>query len=77
LVCASAGRHFRYAGTILEAHANGLLEQLEPGRRCRRAVEEILHQRLASGAVPMAAVARVLGMSRQTLYRQLRLEGTT
>lgn len=56
-----------YAGGVLEAHANRLLEDLPP-LRYRRRVED---------AVTMAGVARQLGTSRQTLYRQLKQEGTT
>ena len=32
---------------------------------------------LASGAIGMAAIARELGYSRQTLYRRLKAEGVT
>ncbi len=67
----------RYAGSIFEAHANGLLEQLEPARRCRRAVEDVVRDRLSTGTVTMEHVARTLGISRQALYRQLKGEGTT
>lgn len=65
-----------YAGGVLEAHANRLLEDLPP-LRYRRRVEDAVRSRLASGAVTMAGVARQLGTSRQTLYRQLKQEGTT
>jgi AraC-like DNA-binding protein len=68
----------RCTAPILEAHANKLLEELTPVRRwCRRAVEEIVQSELASAAVSMDHVAARLGISRQTLYRQLKLEGTT
>ena len=66
-----------YAGGVLEAHANRLLEDLPPLRYRRWAVEDAVRSRLASGAVTMAGVARQLGTSRQTLYRQLKQEGTT
>ena len=71
------GATSRYAGTILEARANQLLEQLAPARRYRDAVEDLVRSRLASSTVSIESVARTLGVSRQTLYRQLRLEGTT
>ena len=71
------GATSRYAGTILEARANELLEQLEPARRYHRAVEDLVRRRLASSTVTIESVARTLGVSRQTLYRQLRQEGTT
>lgn len=66
-----------YAGRILEAHANTLLEELTPAPRCRRAVEGIVRGRLDSGMVTMQFVARQLGVSRQTLYRRLKQERTT
>jgi AraC-like DNA-binding protein len=66
-----------YAGAVFEAHASALLSQLEPASPYRRAVEESVRTRLGSGVVTMRYIARQLGVSRQTLYRQLRLERTT
>jgi AraC-like DNA-binding protein len=71
------GATSRYAGSVFEAHANTLLENLDPPGRHGRAVEEIVRSRLASSAVSMQAVARQLGISRQTLYRRLQCERTT
>lgn len=48
----------------------------EPGR-FRREVERRLEPLLAGGPISIDAVARTLGLSRQTLYRRLRAEGTT
>ena len=48
----------------------------QPGRFCRM-VEQTVEPLLASGEVRIAAIARTLGVSRQTLYRRLKAEGTT
>lgn len=66
----------RYAGSVFEAHAEALLEQL-PVAHYRRAVEGIVRDQLYAGTITIESVAEQLGISRQTLYRQLKLEGTT
>ena len=49
-----------------------------PQRRCfKREVEDALEPMLAEGDIGIDRVARALGMSRQTLYRRLKAEGTT
>ena len=58
----------------------GLVQALapEPKPRCFRAeVETAIQPMLAKGDVSIDRVARELGMSRQTLYRRLKLEGVT
>jgi AraC-like DNA-binding protein len=46
--------------------------------RCfKREVEDAIEPMLADGEVGIDRVARALGMSRQTLYRRLKAEGTT
>lgn len=67
----------RYADTVLEAHAEQLLAELNPAGNGRRSASELVADRISSGARTMAAVAQDLGMSRATLYRALRAEGTT
>ena len=48
------------------------------GKRCfKRDVEDAVEPMLARGDASIERVARELGMSRQTLYRRLRAEGTT
>jgi AraC-like DNA-binding protein len=66
-----------YANTVLETHAGRLLAELNPAGRSRRSASELVANRITSGARTMAAVAKDLGMSRATLYRALRTEGTT
>lgn len=62
---------------ILAAHADSQLSTLESSRSCRARVEVELRTLLASGNVGVAQLTRRLAMSRQTLYRRLKLEGTT
>lgn len=72
----SIGGASSYAASVIETHANRLLRDLSPAMRCTRRVEEVMTRRLASGP-GMAVVAHEMGMSRQTLYRHLKAEGTT
>lgn len=49
-----------------------------PSKRCfKHKVEDAVEPMLAQGDVSIERVAREMGMSRQTLYRRLRAEGTT
>ena len=49
-----------------------------PANRCfRKEVEKAIEPLLGSAEVNIDRVARELGMSRQTLYRRLKAEGTT
>jgi AraC-like DNA-binding protein len=49
-----------------------------PAKRCfEREVEDVVEPMLAQGDLSIERVARQLGMSRQTLYRRLKEEGTT
>lgn len=66
-----------YARTVFEAHADALLERLEPPAPHRRAVEDAVRDQFDAGIVSIERVARQLGVSRQTLHRQLRGERTT
>ena len=50
--------------------------EAEPGP-FRRDIERHLEPLLAAGPIGIDAVARALGLSRQTLYRRLRAEGAT
>lgn len=66
-----------YADTVLAAHAERLLTKFDPASPARRSVSDLVLERITSGARTMSAAARDLGMSRTTLYRALRDEGTT
>jgi AraC-like DNA-binding protein len=62
---------------IIAAHADAQLASLAQQRACRGRVESVLRAMLESGDVGMDRVARILAMSRQTLYRRLKSEGVT
>jgi AraC-like DNA-binding protein len=54
------------------------LAQPAADKRCfKKQVEDAIEPLLAAGEVSIDRVARELGMSRQTLYRRLKAEGTT
>lgn len=67
----------RYAFAILGNHAEALLRELENSKSTRGRVESLLMPILHTDRTSMASTAEKLGLSRQTLYRQLRAEGTT
>jgi AraC-like DNA-binding protein len=66
-----------YLSQILIAHAEELLKDLERSRSTRGRVEGVLLPLLHTGGASVAVVADELGVSRQTLFRRLRAEGTT
>lgn len=66
-----------YVFGMLSEHAKGLLERLEASKTVSSEVERRMMADLHTGHVNMNALARQMGMSRQTLYRQLRQEGTS
>jgi AraC-like DNA-binding protein len=61
----------------LSERADALLKSLQDAKTTRGRVEAILMPVLHTGEVNMDAVAEKLGLSRQTLYRQLKAEGVT
>ena len=68
-----AAGFFAFLGELVET-----LAQPAPRKRCfKQDVELAIEPLLASGEVSIDRVARELGMSRQTLYRRLKAEGTT
>jgi AraC-like DNA-binding protein len=67
----------RYALDIFTAHADGLLERLDSAASLQTRVETLLAAALPGRRVGAAAVAAELGLSEQTLYRRLKVEGTT
>ena len=66
-----------YVFGILSEHANALLKKLESAKSTRGRVESLLIPILHTGHASMDAIAGKLGVSRQTLFRKLKAEGTT
>jgi AraC-like DNA-binding protein len=62
---------------VLSARAEALLDSLENAKSTRGRVQNLLVPILHTGDVSMGSVAHKLGVSRQTLFRRLRAEGTT
>jgi AraC-like DNA-binding protein len=67
----------RYVSGVLRQHAEALLEKLKSSRSTRGRVERSLASLFRTGDATMDVVARRLGLTRQTLFRRLRAEGTT
>lgn len=67
----------RYAFGILCKHADELLEQLRNSKSMRGRVESLLMPILHTGEASMDMIAGKMAVSRQTLFRQLKAEGTT
>ena len=67
----------RYVFGILTEHADALLKELENSKSLRGRVENLLMPILHKGEIGMEAIAEKLAMSRQTLFRKLKTEGTT
>ncbi|MDP1738760.1 MAG: AraC family transcriptional regulator [Caulobacter sp.] len=67
----------RYAFGVLSEHADALLRSLQESKSMRGRVESLLMPVLHTGEAAMAQVAGQLGVSRQTLFRKLKAEGTT
>src|SRR5947207_337892 len=62
---------------VLKAHSEALLEKLESSRSMSGRVEELLLPSLDNGGATMKAIASQLGVSRQSLFRKLKAEGST
>ncbi len=67
----------RYVFGVLSAHAEALLKELESSKTTRGRVESLLMPILHTGNASMDKIADRLGLSRQTLYRNLKAEGAT
>ena len=67
----------RYVFGILAQRADTLLRELENSKSMRGRVESLLMPILHKGDAGMDAVAAKLAVSRQTLFRKLKAEGTT
>ena len=67
----------RYVFGILSERAEALLKSLERAKSTRSCVESLLMPDLHTGNSSMNAIAGKLGISRQTLYRNLKAEGVS
>ena len=70
-------RQPRYVFGIFSEHAGALLKTLENSRTTRGRVEALLMPILHTGNVGVERIAAELGISRQTLFRRLKAEGTS
>lgn len=66
-----------YVFGVFTRHADALMEELASKGSVRASVEARMLPELHEGSLSMDALARDLGMSRQTLYRRLKDEGVT
>lgn len=71
------GTPSRYLFGVLSERAQTLLSSLESAKSTRGRVESLLMPILHTGDANMAVIAGRLGLSRQTLFRRLKAEGTT
>jgi len=67
----------RYMDAVLNTHAEALLKELESSQTVRGRAETAITPMLSAGGASVDAVSAKLGVSRQTLYRQLKVEGVT
>lgn len=67
----------RFVFGVLIEHAETLLQELESATTLRGQVEKLLLPNLHTGQASVDATAAELGVSRQTLYRNLKSEGVT
>lgn len=66
----------RYVFGVLSERAELLLKELESSKTMRGRVESLLMPKLHTGATGMDSIASKLGLSRPTLSRRLKAEGT-
>jgi len=67
----------RYVFGVLTERGDALLEELEASKTLRGRIESMLMPLLHTGDVSIDAIAAKLGVSRQTLYRNLKGEDVT
>jgi len=67
----------RYVFGLLSEHADALLKSLENSKTTRGRVESLLMPILHKGEANIDVIAAKMELSRQTLFRQLKAEGTT
>lgn len=66
-----------YVFGVLVEHADSLLSELDTAQTMRGRVEALLMPILHTGEISMDAIATTIGVSRQTLYRDLKAENVT
>ena len=66
-----------YLSVILREHAEALLAKLEGAQSMQGRVKRVLTALLPTGTASADATAASLGLSRQTLFRRLKAEGTS
>jgi len=66
-----------YVFGVFNERAEALLKRLQESSTVRGRVESLLLPRLHLGEADMETTARAMGLSRQTLYRRLKAEGTS
>lgn len=67
----------QYVSRLVNQQAEALLERLDSTATIRGRVEEVLLPILPTGDASIEIVAAKLGLSRQTLFRKLKVEGVT
>ena len=67
----------RYVFQVLSERAETLLGSLESSTSTRERIESLLIPILHTGDVSIDRIAGILGLSRQTVFRQLKAEGTS
>ncbi|MBY0564894.1 MAG: AraC family transcriptional regulator [Hyphomonadaceae bacterium] len=67
----------RFAFGILTERGDALLRELETSKTVRGHVESLLMPILHTGDIGVETIAAKIGVSRQTLYRNLKAEGAT
>ena len=66
-----------HVGSVLRTHADKLLKKMNDDASMRERLEAVLNERLHTGETGADAIARRLGLSRQTLHRRLKAEGAS
>lgn len=67
----------RYVFGVLSERAQALLDRLESSKSTRGHIESLLIPILHTGDVGMQRIAAMMALSRQTIFRKLKAEGTT
>lgn len=67
----------RYAFGVLSERAEALLQELENSKTLRGRVEALLMPILHTGNANIQTVSAQMGLSRQTMFRRLKAEGTS